>query len=138
VKRDRSRTLTREESDALGRELDAIRREVVASLGQRDVDHIRRVIRVARHAGGTGRLLLHAGVDPLSFLAGVGALAAAKILENMEVSTTGRGIPSSTPAATTGTSSAPAKAGAAPTTTSTTRTRTSWAAIATWGTRCCA
>jgi NADPH-dependent stearoyl-CoA 9-desaturase len=80
-----SRTLSRDEADAFGRELDRLREEVVASLGQRDVDHIRRVIRVARYAEAGGRLALALGVDPLSFSAGVAALALSKILENMEV-----------------------------------------------------
>ena len=80
-----SRPLTREEADALGRELDELRREVSASLGQPDVDHIRAVIRAARWAGAGGRVLLHAGLGPLSFAAGVAALATSKVLENMEV-----------------------------------------------------
>jgi fatty acid desaturase len=80
-----SRELTREEADALGRELDALREELVASLGQADVDHIRRVIRAARYAEAAGRLALHVGLDPVTFAAGVGALALSKILENMEV-----------------------------------------------------
>jgi linoleoyl-CoA desaturase len=81
----RSRNLTRAEADALGRELDALRDEVVSSLGQRDVDHVRRIIRTARRAEAAGRSLLHLGLDPLTFAAGAGALAIAKILENMEV-----------------------------------------------------
>ncbi len=36
-----SRSLTREQADAFGRELDALRQTIVADLGQRDVDHIR-------------------------------------------------------------------------------------------------
>jgi len=79
------RTLTRDEADAFGRELDALRSEVVASLGQRDTDHIRRVIRAQRVSEIVGRALLHVGFDPLSFVAGTGALALAKILENMEI-----------------------------------------------------
>ena len=80
-----SKTLTEEECDAFGRELDALRREVVADLGQRDVDHIRAVIRASHRSEAAGRLLLAFGVDPLSFALGVGALALSKILENMEI-----------------------------------------------------
>jgi linoleoyl-CoA desaturase len=80
-----ARTLTKAEAAALGRELDALREEVRSSLGQRDVDHIRRVIRTARYAEAAGRLLLHLGLDPLTFAAGAGALGLAKILENMEI-----------------------------------------------------
>jgi fatty acid desaturase len=80
-----SRNLTQEEADAFGRELEELREEVVASLGQADVDHIRRMIRAARYAEASGRLALHFGLDPVSFAAGVGAVALSKILENMEI-----------------------------------------------------
>ena len=79
------KTLTREEADAFGRELEALRQEVVADLGQRGVDHIRRVITAARRSEAAGRLLLHFGIGPLTFVAGVSAVALAKILENMEI-----------------------------------------------------
>ncbi len=80
-----SRMLTGEESDALGRELDALRDEVRRDLGERDVAHIRKVIRRARQSEACGRLLLGLGLGPLSFAAGVAALATSKILENMEI-----------------------------------------------------
>lgn len=80
-----SKDLTLDESEAFGRELDALRREVVADLGQRDVDHIRAVVRAAHHSEAAGRLLLAFGFDPLSFALGVAALAVSKILENMEI-----------------------------------------------------
>ena len=80
-----SKTLTRDESDAFGRELDALRVEVLASLGQHDVDHIRRIIRLVRYTEVGGRVLLHVGIGPVTFALGVTALGASKILENMEV-----------------------------------------------------
>ncbi len=80
-----STTLTRAEADAFGRELDAIRDEIVADLGQRDVDHIRRIIAAAHYSEATGRLLLALGLGPASFVAGVAALGVSKILENMEI-----------------------------------------------------
>jgi linoleoyl-CoA desaturase len=80
-----SRTLTRAEADAFGRELDALRAEVRADLGQRDVDHIRAVIRTAHVAEAAGRLLLQLGLDPVTFVLGSGALGVAKILDNMEI-----------------------------------------------------
>ena len=80
-----SKNLNREQADAFGRELEELRKEVVASLGQADVDHIRRVIRAARYAEASGRLALHVGLDPLSFALGVGAVALSKILDNMEI-----------------------------------------------------
>ncbi len=80
-----STILTREQADAFGRELDALRRRIVDDLGQRDVDHIRRTIRACRYAEVGGRTLLHAGWGPVTFALGVTALATAKILENMEI-----------------------------------------------------
>ena len=80
-----SRILTREETSAFGRELDALRHEVVADLGERDVAHIRGMIRHAHRDEAAGRLLLHFGFGLPSFVAGTGALALSKILENMEI-----------------------------------------------------
>lgn len=80
-----SRTLTLEETAAIGRELDALREEVQRDLGPRDLGHIRGVLRVTRHAEAGGRLLLGVGIDPVTFAAGVAALSLSKILENMEV-----------------------------------------------------
>jgi len=77
--------LSREQIDALAVELDAIRAEVVADLGERDAAHIRGVVRLARGSAIAGRGLLMFGVTPLSWLAGASALGLAKILENMEI-----------------------------------------------------
>ena len=41
-------TLTPEQADAFGRELDAIKERVVADLGEKDADYIRRVIKTQR------------------------------------------------------------------------------------------
>ncbi|MEO6953090.1 MAG: acyl-CoA desaturase [Polyangia bacterium] len=76
-------TLTVEQADAFGGELDALRAELV--LGQEDVDHIRRIIALARRSELAGRMLLALGLDPLTFVAGAGLLSLAKILENMEI-----------------------------------------------------
>ena len=80
-----SKTLSRAEAEAFGAELDGLRQEVVASLGQRDADHIRGVIRAQTRAETAGRLLLHFGYGPVTFVAGTAALGVAKILENMEI-----------------------------------------------------
>ena len=80
-----SKSLSPTETDAFGRELDAVRDRVLADLGQRDVDHIRRIIRLVRYTETGGRVLLHLGIGPLTFALGVTALGASKILENMEV-----------------------------------------------------
>jgi fatty acid desaturase len=78
-------TLTPDELDALGRELDALRAEVVADLGDEDVDYIRRMIKIQRGLAATGRGLLFASFFPPAWIAGATALSLAKILDNMEV-----------------------------------------------------
>ncbi len=80
-----SRTLSFEETEAFGREMEALRLDVQHDLGERDVAHMRGVIRFTRQAEAGGRALLHFGLDPLSFAAGVTALSVSKILENMEI-----------------------------------------------------
>jgi linoleoyl-CoA desaturase len=71
--------------DSLAQELDALRSEVVASYGERDAAHIRRMVRRAQGSAIAGRGLLMFGFGPISWLVGVAALAHAKILENMEI-----------------------------------------------------
>ncbi|HUS23334.1 MAG TPA: acyl-CoA desaturase [Candidatus Binatia bacterium] len=77
--------LTRDQVDALQGELDALRNEVVADLGERDARYIRRTVRGARASAIAGRSLLAFGFDPFTWIAGVIALATAKILDNMEI-----------------------------------------------------
>lgn len=78
-------TLSPTELAAFGAELDAIRARVVADLGQRDVDHIRSMIKLVHYSEVGGRALLHLGIGPFTFALGTSLLAASKILENMEV-----------------------------------------------------
>ena len=77
--------LTDEQLDAFGKELDAIRKQVVDDLGQEDVDYIRRMIRVQRGLEIGGRGLLFAGFFPPAWIAGTAALGISKILDNMEI-----------------------------------------------------
>jgi NADPH-dependent stearoyl-CoA 9-desaturase len=79
------RHLTREDVEAIGRELDSIRADVVARVGQRDADYIRSVIGVQRWLEVAGRASLLFSRRRSAFVAGVTLLAAAKILENMEI-----------------------------------------------------
>jgi fatty acid desaturase len=78
-------TLTPEQADAFGRELDAIKERVIADLGQRDADYIRRVIKTQRALEVGGRALLFAGILPPAWLAGTAMLGISKILDNMEI-----------------------------------------------------
>jgi fatty acid desaturase len=78
-------SLTPAQVEAFGRELDALKAEVIADLGERDLAHIRGVIAKSHAAEIAGRAMLHFGLGPVSFLGGVAALASAKILNNMEI-----------------------------------------------------
>ncbi|WP_405485456.1 fatty acid desaturase family protein [Nocardia sp. NBC_00511] len=77
--------LTPEDVEAIGAELDAIRREVESSLGQQDARYIRNVIRLQRGLEISGRTVLFASLFPPAWLAGVALLGTAKIIENMEI-----------------------------------------------------
>jgi len=77
--------LTPEQLESFGEELDAIRRRVVADLGERDASYIRKVIRAQRGLEVAGRGLFFAGFFPPAWLGGVTALSLSKILDNMEI-----------------------------------------------------
>jgi len=77
--------LTPEDVEAIGAELDSIRREIEASRGQRDARYIRNVIRLQRALEISGRTVLFASFLPPAWLAGVALLSTAKIIENMEI-----------------------------------------------------
>jgi linoleoyl-CoA desaturase len=57
----RNRTLSADELQRFGDELDALRARTVATLGQRDADYIRNIVKAVRYSGFGGRLLLMAG-----------------------------------------------------------------------------
>jgi fatty acid desaturase len=78
-------TLTPEQLDEFGRELDAIRTRVMADLGERDAIYIKKVIRAQRSLEVAGRGLLWASFLPPAWLAGTAALSLSKILDNMEI-----------------------------------------------------
>ena len=63
--------LTPEQIESFGEELDAIRQRVVADLGERDADYIRKVIRAQRGLEVAGRGLMFAGFFPPAWLGGV-------------------------------------------------------------------
>jgi NADPH-dependent stearoyl-CoA 9-desaturase len=78
-------SLTPEQLEAFGRELDAIRARVVADLGERDADYINKVIRTQRGLEVAGRALLALGFLPPAWIGGTAALSLSKILDNMEI-----------------------------------------------------
>jgi len=69
----------------LGRELDAIREQVVSSRGERDAAYIRQVIDNQRKLELASRAVLLFSLFPPAWLAGTAGLSVAKILENMEI-----------------------------------------------------
>src|ERR687897_3428033 len=77
--------LTPEQTEAFGRELDALKERVIADLGERDVDYIRRIIKAQRGLEVAGRALLFGGIFPPFWLAGTAMLGISKILDNMEI-----------------------------------------------------
>src|SRR5581483_1617960 len=77
--------LTEEQIEELGRELDELRNRVMADLGERDAQYIRRIIKSQRGLEIAGRALLELGVLPPAWLAGTAALSLSKILDNMEI-----------------------------------------------------
>jgi NADPH-dependent stearoyl-CoA 9-desaturase len=77
--------LTDSDVESLGVELDAIRQDVEDSLGERDARYIRRTIAAQRALELAGRLLLAGSSKRWAWWAGTATLAAAKIVENMEI-----------------------------------------------------
>lgn len=71
--------------EALGSELDAIRRDIEASLGERDADYIRRTIRFQRTLELSARILIAVSRSRMGWVLGTAALAYAKSIENMEI-----------------------------------------------------
>lgn len=77
--------LTPVDVEALGAELDTIRRNVERSLGERDAQYIRRAIRAQRMLEVASRAVLFASRKRSAWLAGTALLSVAKIVENMEL-----------------------------------------------------
>ncbi|ABL83167.1 MULTISPECIES: acyl-CoA desaturase [unclassified Nocardioides] len=77
--------LTEAEVEQIGRELDAIRAEIEDSRGAADAAYINRIITIQRGLAAAGRVALFASNRKPAWAAGVGLLAVAKILENMEI-----------------------------------------------------
>ncbi len=81
----RAADLSEAEVEALGRSLDALRQQVLDSRGAADAAYIRRVITLQRWLELAGRLVLLDSRRRPAWWAGVGALALAKVLDNMEI-----------------------------------------------------
>src|SRR5690606_20352678 len=79
------RHLSAEQVEAFGAEIEAVRREVMESLGERDARYIRRILKTQRYSEIAGRGLLFLDFLPPAWLAGTALLSLSKILENMEI-----------------------------------------------------
>jgi NADPH-dependent stearoyl-CoA 9-desaturase len=77
--------LTDADIENLAFELDAIRRDIEESLGERDARYIRRTIAAQRALDVAGRLLLAGSSKRSAWWAGTVTLGLAKIIENMEI-----------------------------------------------------
>jgi linoleoyl-CoA desaturase len=77
--------LTAEDVDEIGRRLDAIRADIVASRGGSDAAYIRKIIDVQRKLELSSRAVLLFSLFPPAWLVGTAGLSVAKILENMEI-----------------------------------------------------
>ncbi|GAB05869.1 putative acyl-CoA desaturase [Gordonia amarae NBRC 15530] len=77
--------LTDADVEALGHELDAIRREIEADRGLRDVRYLHRTIKLQRLLEVSGRVALFGSNRRSLWLLGTTALGLAKIIENMEL-----------------------------------------------------
>ena len=77
--------LSEADMEAFGRELDAIRRDVEDSRGERDAAYIRRTIRLQRLLELGGRAVLLGSKYRPAWFVGTAMLSVAKIVENMEL-----------------------------------------------------
>ncbi|MGB6059982.1 MAG: acyl-CoA desaturase [Microthrixaceae bacterium] len=77
--------MSQEDLDELAAELDLIRDDILNTLGKDDAEYLRRLLKIQRGLDVAGRITLLAGLFPPAWFAGVGLLALAKILENMEI-----------------------------------------------------
>ncbi len=85
MSKNKSVTLTDEQIEELGRELDAIRQRVVEDLGEADREYIYKVIKAQRGFEVGGRAALMLSALPPFWLAGTAALSLSKILDTMEI-----------------------------------------------------
>ena len=77
--------LSKADIDALGDELDTIRRDIEESLGEKDAAYIRRTITIQRTVDAAARLVIGCSRSRTGWLVGTAALAFAKSVENMEI-----------------------------------------------------
>ncbi|MEW6775114.1 MAG: acyl-CoA desaturase [Bdellovibrionota bacterium] len=74
-----------ERLEAFGKAMDEIRKRTEAKIGAEDVDYIKKVRRFSTAMEVIGRGLIHFSFEPVTFLAGVGALWLHRQLESTEI-----------------------------------------------------
>ena len=77
--------LTEADVQAIGRELDQLRRDIEESRGEADAAYIKKAIKLQRGLAVGGRVALFASAFPPAWIAGTAMLGFAKIIENMEL-----------------------------------------------------
>jgi linoleoyl-CoA desaturase len=77
--------LTAEDIENLGRELDAMREQVISTRGERDARYIRRLIKIHRGIELGSRAVLLVSIFPPAWILGTIGLSISKILDNMEI-----------------------------------------------------
>ena len=77
--------LTAEQVEEIGQALDDLRTRIMNDVGQKDRDYIYGIIEAQRKLEFAGRAMMYVPFIPPVWLAGVAALGASKILENMEI-----------------------------------------------------
>ena len=81
----KKRLLSQTELDRLASELDALRAQTLADIGEHDANYIRNIVSSVRYTAMAGRGLLFLGWFPPAWLAGTALLGVSKIIENMEL-----------------------------------------------------
>lgn len=85
-KQSKSQFLSPEQVQELGEKIDAIRREVMDDLGDKDAEYIYKIRNFVRYSEIASRgMLMFAGWIPPVWLLGTGLLGISKIVENMEL-----------------------------------------------------
>ena len=82
---EKSKQLTSKEIENFGNELETLRKDILQKLGKSDEEYIRKVENASRYLEIVGRSMLHFGIDPFSYLIGVGTLSIAKIIDMMDL-----------------------------------------------------
>ncbi|MDT5077048.1 MAG: NADPH-dependent stearoyl-CoA 9-desaturase, partial [Mycobacterium sp.] len=85
TKTDPTAHLSDEDVENIGRELDAIRAELIADRGERDAAYIRKVIDGQRKLELSSRAVLLFSLFPPAWIVGTVGLSVSKIVENMEI-----------------------------------------------------